>query len=101
MGQYVDRPGIDKAEIVQNGRLYPVVMSIPLGGDGSPTSGGSIPGFEIPPHDTIRAVEDASDRLIRVEYLSGGDIVQVLNFTYDYHAPLEPLRTTTISKGVV
>lgn len=100
MSYYINRPGIDKAEIVQDGRLYPVVMSIPLGSAGSPDStGGSVPGFNIPPYDSVSIVEDSQDYTISVEYLMGGVQVAMLNFTYSDHAAVGPNKTTTILRS--
>ena len=99
MGQYIDKPGVDSAEILQDGRLYPVVMSIPLGGDGSPTSAGSVPGLNIPLHDTVVITEDSTGKLSGVTYSLGGTQVAALGFTYSDHTLSAPYSTTTIVRS--
>lgn len=101
MAEYIDRPGIDQAEIIDSGRVYPVVMTIPIGsGDVTGTVGGaSVPGFDIPTYDTIVITEDANGKTTQVEYQKDGSPVTTLNFTYSDHTPVAPLSTTTIVKS--
>lgn len=109
MANYINKPGIDQAEIISDGRVYPVVMSIPISGsagdNGEITSGGTL-GFNIPEYDSITTTEDASGRIKSVSYSYQGSSVGSLNFSYvddtGTGTPYEfatPLKTTTIVKG--
>lgn len=99
MAEYIDKPGIDLAQVVDSGRLYPVVMTIPIssGQDGA-VSGESVPGFNIPEHDKIVITEDDQDITISVEYLLNGVQVAQLNFSYSDYVP-SGSKTTTVEKS--
>jgi hypothetical protein len=100
-GQYIDRPGVDLARVVKDGRMYPVTMTIPIGGgadsEGRPLSP-PIPGFDIPSHDTVTLTEDANENLLSVVYSLDGDVVNTLNFTYVGYTPVAPNKVTIIEK---
>jgi len=102
-GKYIDKPGIDLAQIVKDGRLYPVTMTIPIsseaGEGGTLTGGSSIPGFDISSHDTVVMTEDANGKLLSVQYSLGGTVVNTLNFTYSGYVPVGPNKTTTVVKS--
>jgi hypothetical protein len=99
MANYIDRPGLDQAEIISDGRVYPVVMSIPIGGsssEGGEITSGSALGFNIPEYDTLITTEDANGELVRVQYKKSGATVKTLNFTYSDVVFTAPYRTTTV-----
>lgn len=76
-------------------------MTIPIGaGELTPgaVGGASVPGFDIPTHDTVIITEDALGTTLSVEYQAGGSQVALLNFTYSDYVPEAPNKTTTISK---
>lgn len=108
MANYINKPGIDQAEVISDGRLYPVVMSIPIGGSdtsGEISAGGSL-GFNIPEYDQITTTEDSNNRLQSVSYSYQGNSVGSLSFSYVDDAStgtpyvfVAPLKTTTITKG--
>jgi hypothetical protein len=100
MAEYINKPGIDLAQIVSNGRLYPVMMTIPIGeSDGEAISGSSLPGLNIPPHDSVVLTEDSNGKLLSAAYSLGGTVVSTLNFSYSGYTPVEPNVTTTITKS--
>lgn len=104
MAEYIDKPGIDSAEVVNNGRLYPVVMTIPIssddvGGVVSPENA-SVPGFNIPEHDTVIITEDSADITVSVEYKLSGARVALLSFSYSNYVPVAPNKTTTVVKSI-
>jgi hypothetical protein len=84
-GKYIDRPGVDLARVVKDGRMYPVTMTIPIGGgvdpDGRPLET-PLPGFNIPTHDEIIITEDQEGKLITVVYKYQSVAVTTLDFTY-------------------
>lgn len=109
MAKYIDKPGIDQAEIISNNRVYPVVMSIPISATSGPeesiTSSG-VPGFNIPEYDTITTLEDGNGRLQSVSYSYGGNSVGSLSFSYvddtgtgTPYVFVDPIKQTTITKG--
>lgn len=112
MAIYIDRPGIDKAEIISDGRVYPVVMSIPISGSSSEdgeVSSGSALGFNIPEYDSITTIEDSNGKLKTVLYTYDGNSVGSLSFSYVEDANdqgigtpyvfVAPYKATTIAKG--
>lgn len=98
MANYLkNKPGIDLAEVVSDGRLYPVAMSIPIVGS---------LGFNVPEYDQITTTEDSNNRFQSVSYSYQGNSVGSLSFPYvddtGTGAPytfVKPLKTTTITKG--
>ena len=109
MANYINKPGIDQAEIISDGRVYPVVMSIPISGSSGlngEVSSGSALGFNIPEYDSITTTEDANNRLQSVSYSYQGSSVGSLTFSYvddtgtgTPYVFVTPLKTTTITKG--
>jgi len=102
-GKYIDRPGVDLAQVVKDGRMYPVTMTIPISSetsaDGELTGGSAVPGFDIPTHDTVVMTEDANGKLLSVQYSLSGDVLNTLSFTYSGYTPVGPNKTTTIVKS--
>jgi hypothetical protein len=100
-GKYIDRPGVDLAQVVKDGRMYPVTMTIPISGEAvdGQTSAPPVPGFDIPSHDTVTMTEDANGKLLTVAYSLGGDVLNTLTFTYSGYVPVGPNTTTTIVKS--
>lgn len=97
---YVDEPGIDKAEIVKDGKIYPVVISVPLEGTEIESHlGPVVPGFNTPEYDTITVVEDANGEVMTVTYSLLGNNVQTLNISCDDYTFVEPYKTTTIARS--
>ena len=98
---FIDKPGIDTAEIVADGKVFPVVMTIPFDTNGNIANIPAAGGWEPPAHNKIVLTEDAAGKLSNVSYLLDNVEVDSMDFTYSNYTFVEPYKTITVARGNV